>query len=700
MEQGLLKSMHPRPLSFFILLLCLSIIVPVTADTFSVFDKFPIMRNGENGIWLQSLEGARYVDLAYITPLGNYCFGTESAEKYKPLISRVALPNPSVTSQAGKPSASPLQSTPDTIYAVPSAVISTGHDRDAVIRVTIPGSGGNVRISGDACREGPGDVRFYVYLGENQYNQPLWQESNCGKFNLTIPYAEKDQVFFGVSAEGDDSKDRTYWKYLQLETIPAIVQPTILLEQNQLPRNNTANASPTSLSGDNQPSANLPSPNQQSPGGVFPFTYLIAALGGIITIVVSLVIVKQKNSQKKQPAPAILPPIEEKAKPPFSPLAKTPVYQSTTQPVTLQQLPPEIADQYTESEFLGKGGFARVFKAKRKDGQEVAVKIPISLDAATGKSFIAEIKNWTDFEHKNIVRVFDYNIMPVPYFEMELCDSSLAEMKKPLDTQEAAWILYNVCEGLKYVHVKKIIHRDLKPQNILLRNGVPKISDWGLSRIVSASKSTTVTSFTPYYAAPEQIGNKAKDERTDIWQLGVILYELVTNTLPFMGDSMVEIGMGIATKDPAPPSKIVPEAQPIDPVIMKCLKKDPSERYQSVLELQRAVGDHLRITYAESLKMSVGAHDLKKSAYYCGDLVLINLMTGDPATALKYLSDLINYTQGEVTADAKELSEQLRFRVESGITEVPDELINKAEFIVHKVSAGFRDVNNKAHTGA
>jgi serine/threonine protein kinase len=281
--------------------------------------------------------------------------------------------------------------------------------------------------------------------------------------------------------------------------------------------------------------------------------------------------------------------------------------------------------------------------------------------------------------------------MPIPYFEMELCDSSLAEMKKPLDTREAAWIVYNICEGLKYVHSKKIIHRDLKPQNILLKNGVPKISDWGLSRVVCASKSATVTSFTPYYAAPEQIGNKAKDERTDIWQLGVILYELVTGALPFMGDSMVEIGMSIATKDPEHPSGIVPEAQTIEPVIMKCLKKDPNERYQSVLELQRAIGYHLRITYAESLKMSVGAHDLKKSAYYCGDLVLINLMTGDPATALKYLSDLINYTQGDVTTDAKELSEQIRFRVESGITEVPEELINKAEFIVHKVSAGFRD---------
>ena len=77
-----------------------------------------------------------------------------------------------------------------------------------------------MRISGDACREGAGNVRFYVYKGENQYNQPLWQITNCGKFNITVKYAEKEQIFFGVAAEGDDSYARTRWKLLELETSP------------------------------------------------------------------------------------------------------------------------------------------------------------------------------------------------------------------------------------------------------------------------------------------------------------------------------------------------------------------------------------------------------------------------------------------------------------------------------------------------
>ena len=359
--------------------------------------------------------------------------------------------------------------------------------------------------------------------------------------------------------------------------------------------------------------------------------------------------------------------------------------------LTPKKLHPELSDRYPESEFIEKGGFAQVFKAKRKDGKYVAVKIPISMDAATGKSFIAEMQNWTKLSHPNIVKLYDFNIMPFPYFEEELCDSALADRNKPIDSEEAAWILFNVCEGLKFAHARKIIHRDLKPQNLLLKNGVPKISDWGLSRLISESTTTTTTSFTPYYAAPEQINNRVKDERTDIWQLGVILYELVTGVLPFSGDSMVEIGMNIATKDPKRPGDIIPDAKVIEDVVMKCLQKDPAKRYQSVLEMQKDLALYLRENYAELLKTSVTVKDYTRSAYYCGDLVMINLLTGDLATSYKYLLDLVHYSKGGVKVETRELSEQIKMRMEMGITEIPDELIQKAEIIVHQVSVGFRN---------
>ena len=219
---------------------------------------------------------------------------------------------------------------------------------------------------------------------------------------------------------------------------------------------------------------------------------------------------------------------------------------------------------------------------------------------------------------------------------------------------------------------------------------MPKISDWGLSRIISESTTTTATSFTPHYAAPEQINGRVKDERTDIWQLGVILYELVTGILPFNGDSMVEIGMNIATKDPQRPSEIIPDAKVIDAVVMKCLQKDPEKRYQSVLELQKDLALYLRENYTELLKTSVTANDYNRSAYYCGDLLMINLLTGDLPSAYKYLLDLVHYSKGDVKVEAQELSEQIKMRMEMGVTEIPDELIQKAEIIVHQVSVGFR----------
>jgi hypothetical protein len=364
----------------------------------------------------------------------------------------------------------------------------------------------------------------------------------------------------------------------------------------------------------------------------------------------------------------------------------SPIPSSIPHPVTPKSLPPEMTDRYIASEYLGKGGFARVFKVQKPDGTWAALKIPISPDAATGKSFIAELQNWTSMVHENIVRVQDYNIMPLPYFEMELCDGTLSDLERPVPPNYAAWLLFNICEGLKYAHARGILHRDLKPQNIMLRDGIPKISDWGLSKVVVQSRTTTISGgFTAYYAAPEQITNRPKDQRTDIWQLGVILYELVTGRLPFTGESMVEIGMAIATEAPGRPGATHPDAEPLDAIILRCLEKSPEQRYQSVTDLQRDLAAYLKANYAEFLKESIQGNDLHRSAYYCGDLVLISMKIGDLTAAYKYAVDLVRYSQGEIQAQAAELARQLRTRVEMGAQELPEELIRKAEVIVHQV---------------
>jgi len=350
-----------------------------------------------------------------------------------------------------------------------------------------------------------------------------------------------------------------------------------------------------------------------------------------------------------------------------------------------QGLPASLASRYTKSMLIGQGGFARVFMATKSDGSVVAVKVPIALDPSTGKSFIAEIQNWVHLDHRNIVRVVDYNILPVPFIEMEYCSRSLSAIDKPVPSPDAAMLMLNICEGLKYAHARSIVHRDLKPQNILLSEGVPKITDWGLSKVVSNASLSASPSFTAHFAAPEQIHGDRKDERTDIWQLGVILYELVTGTLPFTGESMVEIGMAIVTKVPERPGAVHPSAQPLDAIILKCLEKDPEQRYQSVAELQKDLAAYLKMNYAGSLKESVQANNLQRSAYYCGDLVLISMKIGDLVAAYKYAADLARYSAGETQTQAAELAKQIKMRVEMGAQELPDELIRKAEVIVHRI---------------
>ncbi|MCX6701281.1 MAG: protein kinase [Methanomicrobiales archaeon] len=261
--------------------------------------------------------------------------------------------------------------------------------------------------------------------------------------------------------------------------------------------------------------------------------------------------------------------------------------------------PPELADRYTSIDFLGMGGISHVFRAMRlKDGMTVAVKIPIRFDDTTGKCFLKEIRAWEGLSHPNIVEITEANILPIPFVEMEFVKSGLVDIKTPLPVRDAAEIISGVAEGLAYAHEQGIIHRDIKPHNILIdSHGVPKISDWGMSRLIGSSATQTVAGFSLAYAAPEQVSPKRfgeTDERTDIYQLGVVFYELVTGKLLFPGDDLAEVSNAIISKMPVPPSEVNPLARPIDPIILKCLQKKPEDRYQSVrmliLDLKQFLG--------------------------------------------------------------------------------------------------------------
>ncbi len=248
-----------------------------------------------------------------------------------------------------------------------------------------------------------------------------------------------------------------------------------------------------------------------------------------------------------------------------------------------------MAEKYHDVELIAVGGLARVYRARRnKDNRIVAVKVPLTTSEATGTSFMKEILVWQSLSHPNIVSITDATILPFPAVEMEYIPRSLADVKKPLDIPAAVPIITGIAQGLAYAHDKGVIHRDIKPENILITaDGIPKITDWGMSRILAA-QMPTVVGFSVSYAAPEQVSPSrfgTTDGRTDIFQLGVVFYELVTGLRPFRGEDSGEIIDAILNSDPIPPSRIIPASKIVEPIILTCIAKKPEDRYQSVPDL-------------------------------------------------------------------------------------------------------------------
>jgi parallel beta-helix repeat protein len=271
----------------------------------------------------------------------------------------------------------------------------------------------------------------------------------------------------------------------------------------------------------------------------------------------------------------------------------------TPAPEQKNYFPRELESKYTEITYVGRGGIAWVFSARRKtDGVLVAVKIPISFDETTGKCFLNEIAAWETLRHENIVEVTAVNILPVPYVEMEFVPGSLETLEKPLPVWKAVHIVNGVAAGLQYAHEHGFIHRDIKPHNILMTDdGIPKITDWGMSKVLAADiKKSSIAGFSLSYAAPEQVSPSEfgrTGERTDIYQLGVVFYELVTGSIPFGGESIVAVGNAILREDPIPPSEYNPDAEAVERIILRCLEKDPASRYQSAADMLDALAGYL-----------------------------------------------------------------------------------------------------------
>ncbi len=262
--------------------------------------------------------------------------------------------------------------------------------------------------------------------------------------------------------------------------------------------------------------------------------------------------------------------------------------------------PPELLSKYEPLEFLGEGGFAKVFKVKRKkDNKIIALKIS-RLDKKAKKFFLKEIKAWQLLRHKNIVKLYKAFAEPIPHLEIEFVDGirlddetirDIGKYPKPVDEEKALHFIKGIARGLKHAHSRQVYHRDLKPQNVLItRDLTPKITDWGLAKVGALSTTATTTKgLTLLYAAPEQLDDEEyghTDNRTDIYQLGLIFYELLTGKLPYQGTSPAVVMAKVINPEvkPKPPSHFNKEFSKYDGIFEKLLAKKKEDRYQSVEE--------------------------------------------------------------------------------------------------------------------
>ena len=303
-----------------------------------------------------------------------------------------------------------------------------------------------------------------------------------------------------------------------------------------------------------------------------------------------------------------------------------------------------LADRYEIIEQIGTGGMSDVYKAKcHKLNRFVAIKVmksEFSEDKTFVSKFRAEAQSVAGFTHPNVVNVYDVgDENGIYYIVMELVEGitlkKYIEKRGKLPFKEAVSIAIQVANGLDAAHKHHIVHRDIKPQNIIIsKEGKVKVTDFGIAKVASSSTiNSSSTMGSVHYISPEQARGGYSDERSDIYSLGITIFEMLTGTVPFDGDSTVAVAVQhIQDEIPAPSTVAADIPVSIDKIVLKCTQKKPDRRYQSAAEL---------IT------------DLKKSLVMPDeDFVVMAPMYAASGTAASVTADALNAK--EVKAEEKD----------------------------------------------
>ena len=255
-----------------------------------------------------------------------------------------------------------------------------------------------------------------------------------------------------------------------------------------------------------------------------------------------------------------------------------------------------IADRYEVLEKIGTGGMSVVYRAKdHKLNRFVAIKVlkqEFSDNASFVSKFRVEAQAAAGLMHPNIVNVYDVGEEKgINYIVMELVDGitlkKYIEKKSRLSVKEAISIAIQVSMGLQAAHHARIIHRDIKPQNIIIsKDGKVKITDFGIAKAATSNTITSNVMGSVHYTSPEQARGGYSDERSDIYSLGITIFEMLTGRVPFNGETTVAIAIKHIQSPMPSPREFVPEIPvSVEQIVLKCCEKSPDRRYQNMESL-------------------------------------------------------------------------------------------------------------------
>lgn len=272
-----------------------------------------------------------------------------------------------------------------------------------------------------------------------------------------------------------------------------------------------------------------------------------------------------------------------------------------------------LATRYEILRAIGSGGMGYVFQARdRETGDVLALKIlrpEIATDAAMAERFKNELRLARRITHKNVCRIHDFNrIDSLAYISMEYVDGetlrAVLERTGTLPAARVIALLQEIGAGLSEAHAQGVVHRDLKPENIMITtSGSVKVMDFGIARSLEAGATTTQTLIgTPAYMAPEQVQGRGVDARSDVYALGLMLYECLAGRRAFVAPTPIATAIKQAQERPAALQSVradVPRS--LAHAVMRCLEKEPARRFASVTELLQAVASTRRQPLAAAL---------------------------------------------------------------------------------------------------